>query len=119
MKRIIITLLAILLSASFDASAQQPLPRGYEEKTVKLAENLVRHSKSGNYNKTYHALRQIQRYEWRLDKEQLMNFYSDIQQAVADACVRFDIDDKGKQEMKVIINALFSDELKEATGKFE
>lgn len=119
MKRIIITLFVIILSASFDASAQQPLPKGYEVKTVKLAENLVKCSKSGNYNKTYNALRQIQRYEWRLDKEQLMNFYSDIHQAVADACVKLDIDAEGKQEMKVIIDALFSDELKEACGKFE
>lgn len=118
MKRIIITLFVILLFTSIDANAQQPLPKGYEEKTLKLAENLVKSSKSGNYNKTYHALRQIQKYEWRLDKEQLINFYSDIHQAVADACVKFDIDAEGKQEMKVIIDALFSDELKEASGNF-
>ena len=110
-------ILAIIVFTMFCMSAEAQLPKGYEEKTVKLAENLVKCSKEGNYNKTYHALRKIQKYEFRLQKDQLVTFYADIHEAVAEACEKYGIDEKGRNEMKVIIDALFSDELKEAVNK--
>ena len=109
-------ILAIIIFTMFCISAGAQLPKRYEEKTVKLAENLVKSSKGGNYSKTYHALRQIQKYEYRLQKDQLVTFYSDIHSAVSQACDRYGIDEKGKNEMKVIIDALFSDNLKEAVN---
>ena len=109
MKRI----LAIIVSTMFCICAHAQFPKGYEAKTDRLAENFVKSSMSGNYNKTYQALRNIQKYEYRLTKDQLIAFYSDIHAAVAEACDRNGIDSKGKEEMKVIIDALFSDELKE------
>lgn len=109
-------ILAIIIFTMFCISAEAQLPKGYEAKTVKLAENLVKSSKEGNYNKTYKALRNIQKYEFRLQKEQLVTFYSDIHEAVSQACNRHGIDEKGKNEMKVIIDALFSDNLKEAVN---
>ena len=77
------------------------------------APNLVKCSKEGNYNKTYKALRSIQKYEFRLEKEQLVKFYSDIHAAVAESCEKYGIDESGKKEMWVIVDALFSDKLKE------
>ncbi len=109
-------ILAIIIFTMFCISAGAQLPKGYEEKTVKLAENLVKCSKGGNYNKTYHALRKIQKYEFRLQKDQLVTFYADIHEAVAEACEKYGIDENGKNEMKVIIDALFSDKLKEAVN---
>ena len=108
MKRII--LLIISLSMALSAAAQ--LPKGYENKTEKRAENLVKASKEGNYNKTYNALRKIQRYEYRLDKEQLVKFYTDLHMAVDKACETHGIETEGKEEMRIIIDALFSDDLK-------
>ena len=61
-------------------------------------------------------MRKIQKYEYRLQKDELVVFYSDIHEAVADACDRQGIDQKGKNEMRVIIDALFSDELKSAVN---
>lgn len=113
MKRI----LAIIVFAAFCITGYAQYPKGYEEQTVKLAENLVKCSKEGNYNKTYHALRKIQKYEFRLQKDQLVTFYSDIHEAVAEACEKYGIDENGKVYMKEIIDALFSDELKEAVNK--
>ena len=98
----------------FHAGAQQP--DGYAEKTAKLAENLVRSSKEGNYNKTYKAIRNIQKYEFRLQKDQLVTFYSDIHTAVSEACEKHGIDENGKKEMWAIIDALFSDKLKESVN---
>lgn len=112
MKRI----LAIIVFTMLCINAGAQLPKGYEEKTVKLAENLVKSSKEGSYSKTYNALRKIQKYEFRLQKDQLVTFYSDIHSAVSQACDRYEIDEKGKNEMKVIIDALFSDNLKEAVN---
>lgn len=109
MKRI----LSIIVMALFCMSAAAQLPKGYEEKTAKLADNLVKCSKEGNYNKTYKALRSIQKYEFRLEKEQLVKFYSDIHAAVAESCEKYGIDENGKKEMWVIVDALFSDKLKE------
>ena len=108
MKRLLIFITAILFTMS--ASAQ--MPKGYEMKTEKLAENLVKCSKQGKYNKTYKALRNIQKYEYRLTKEQLFMFYKDIHSQVDKACDKYGLDENGKAEMKVIIDALFSDELK-------
>lgn len=112
MKRIIMTLLMAAISVSaFDAQA---LPKGYEAKTARLAEKLVKCSKTGNYNKTYQALRNIQRYEYRLQsKEELIMFYNDIHDAVEQECDRQGIDAKGKAEMRVIVDSMFSDKLKE------
>ena len=107
-------ILAIIIFTLVCISANAQLPKGYEAKTAKLAENLVKSSKEGNYSRTYHALRKIQKYEFRLQKDQLVTFYSDIHSAVSQACDRYGIDEKGKNEMKVIIDALFSDNLKEA-----
>ncbi len=109
-------ILAIIVFTLFCTCASAQFPKGYEEKTAKLAENLVKCSKEGSYNKTYHALRKIQKYEFRLQKDQLVTFYTDIHEAVSDACDRHGIDEKGKGEMKVIIDALFSDNLKEAVN---
>lgn len=110
MKKILILAACIILgSSAFEADAQKP--RNYEKKTTKLAENLIRHSKEGDYSKTYKALRNIQKYEFRLQKEDLMQFYTDIHAAVEAACERFGIDEQGKTEMKPIIDALFSYEL--------
>ena len=109
-------ILAIIIFTMFCMSAGAQLPKGYEAKTVKLAENLVKSSKEGSYIKTYSALRKIQKYEFRLQKNQLVTFYSDIHHAVSQACDRHGIDEKGKQEMKMIIDALFSDNLKEAVN---
>lgn len=110
-------ILAIIIFTMFCLSANAQLPKGYEAKTMKLAENLVKSSQEGSYNKTYQALRNIQKYEYRLQKDQLIVFYSDIHQAVSKACDRHGIGEKGKSEMKVIIDALFSDELKEAVNR--
>lgn len=110
MKRILV----IITFAAISSIAAAQLPKGYAEKTAKLADNLVRCSKEGNYNKTYKALRQIQKYEYRLQKDQLITFYSDMHEAVSEACSRYGIDDAGTAEMKVIVDALFSDELKES-----
>lgn len=98
---------------TFCLYADAQYPKGHEAKTAKLAENLVRNSKSGDFNKTYQALRSIQKYEYRLTKDQLVAFYSDIHEAVEEACDRHGLDSKGKEDMKVVIDALFSDELKE------
>ena len=89
-------ILAIIIFTMFCISAEAQLPKGYEAKTVKLAENLVKSSRGGNYNKTYKALRNIQKYEFRLQKEQLVTFYSDIHEAVSQACDRHGIEEKGK-----------------------
>ena len=104
---------AIIILGLFCLSAGAQLPKGYEAKTAKLAENLVKSSKEGNYDKTYRALRDIQKYEFRLQKEDLVTFYSDIHAAVSQACGRYGIDEKGKNDMKIVIDALFSDKLKE------
>lgn len=109
MKRII----AIIILGMLCYSASAQLPNGYEEKTEKLANALVRCSKEGNYKKTYKALRNIQKYEFRLQKEQLVQFYSDIHESVSEACEKYGIDENGKKEMSAIIDALFSDRLKE------
>ena len=106
----------IALSLFFITAGAQG-PEGYEDKTAKLADNFVKCSKEGNYNKTYKALRKIQKYEFRLDKDQLVTFYSDLHEAVCDACDRYRIDDDGKNEMKIIIDALFSDNLKESINR--
>lgn len=108
MKRLLISAVAVFFAATLYAQ----MPRGYESKTERLAENLVKCSKQGKYTKTYKALRNIQKYEYRLTKEQLTVFYRDIHSAVAEACNTYDIDETGKLEMKTIIDALFSDELK-------
>ena len=110
-------ILAIIVLSIFCLSAQAQFPKGYEAKTARLAENLVKNSKEGSYNKTYNALRNIQKYQYRLDKDQLIAFYSDIHEAVAQSCDRHGLDGKGKEEMKVIIDALFSDELKNHFAK--
>ena len=109
-------ILVIIVFALTCSIAHAEFPKGYKEKTAKLAENLVKCSKEGNYNKTYNALRKIQKYEYRLQKDELIVFYSDIHEVVAAACDRQGIDEKGKNEMKVIIDALFSDELKTAVN---
>lgn len=113
MKRIFTILILGLLC--FCAEAQQP--KGYEEKTVKLAEALVKSSKEGNFDKTYKAIRKIQKYEFRLQKDQLVTFYSDIHEAVSEACEKYGIDENGKKEMWTIVDALFSDKLKESVNK--
>ena len=110
-------ILAIIVLSIFCLSAQAQFPKGYEAKTARLAENLVKNSKEGSYNKTYNALRNIQKYQFRLDKDQLIAFYSDIHEAVAQSCDRNGIDEKGKNEMRVVIDALFSDELKNIFAK--
>lgn len=115
MRRFFITLSIAVLSML--ATDMQALPKGYEAKTARLAERLVASSMTGNYNKTYQALRNIQRYEYRLQsKEELMRFYNDIHNAVADECDRKGIDAEGKAEMKAIVDALFSDKLREEAG---
>lgn len=112
MKRTFIILSIGILSLL--ATDMQALPKGYEAKTAKLAERLVESSVTGNYNKTYQALRNIQRYEYRLQsKEELMRFYNDIHNAVAGECDRKGIDAEGKAEMKAIVDALFSEKLRE------
>lgn len=116
MKKFFITLSIAVLSML--ATDMQALPKGYEAKTARLAEKLVTSSRTGNYSKTYQALRNIQRYEYRLqNKEELMRFYNDIHTAVAGECDRQGIDAKGKAEMKVIVDALFSDKLREEAGQ--
>lgn len=116
MKRIIFLMICLVMgSMSYQAEAQKP--KDYKEKTVKLADEFVKHSKEGNYNKTYKALRNIQKYEFRLQKEELVSFYTDIHKAVDEACEKYGIDETGHQELQVVIDALFSDELKEAVQK--
>lgn len=112
MRHILMTfLLAVFLTGS-----QEDLPRGYETKTERLAENLVRCSKDGSYNRTYKALRKIQKYEFRLDKEELVRFYSDIHESVKKECIRQGLDEDAQEQMRIIIDALFSDELKQAAN---
>lgn len=113
MKRVLIFITAVFFAIT--ASAQ--MPKGYEVKTERLAKNLVKCSKQGKYNKTYKALRNIQRYEYRLTKEQLFVFYEDIHSEVYKACNEYGLDETGKAEMKVIIDALFSDELKNEVNR--
>lgn len=105
-------ILAVIVFAMLCIGAGAQMPKGYEKKTATLAENLVRCSKEGNYNKTYKALRDIQKYEFRLQKEELVTFYSDIHKAVSESCDRYGIGEEGKDQMWNIIDALFSDELK-------
>ena len=109
-------ILTAIVFAMMCLSAAAQMPKGYEKKTAKLAENLVKCSKDGNYNKTYKALRDIQKYEFRLQKEQLVTFYSDIHEEVSEACEKYGIDEKGKEDMWTIVDALFSDKLKESVN---
>lgn len=95
-------------------SPSSQFPEGYENKTARLAEELVSCSIEGDYAKTYNAMRRIQKYEYRLDKDQLVTFYSDLHKAVEKSCDKHGIDENGKKEMKVIVDALFSDDLKSA-----
>lgn len=111
MKKVILILL--FAAASVISNGIHATPKGYESKTARLAEQLVKNSLTGNYNKTYKALRNIQRYEYRLDKKTLVKFYTDIHEAVARECDAQGIDAEGKAEMSVIVDALFSDKLKE------
>lgn len=113
MKRFISVILASFIVLS--VSAQNP--KESDAKTAKLAENLVKCSREGNYNKTYKALRSIQKYEYHLQKEELVSFYVEIHEAVDKACDRYGIDSMGKVEMKTIVDALFSDELKAAVNQ--
>lgn len=113
MKKILIAAM-IFFCCAFVSDAQQ---KSYSSKTKALAEHFVECSRSGNYNKTYLALRKIQKHQWKLDKEDLMEFYGDIHAAVADACDAQGIDKTGKEEMWIIIDAMFSDELKAAVNK--
>jgi hypothetical protein len=46
----------------------------------------------------------------------LVTFYSDIHTAVSEACEKHGIDENGKKEMWAIIDALFSDKLKESVN---
>lgn len=115
MKRLFI-LTAILLSTITFAQNSR-VTKSQEEKTIQLAENFVKYSKEGDYNKTYKALRQIQKYEYRLDKNQLVSFYSDLHTAVAEACNRYNISPAGQSEMTNIVNALFSQDLKNAVNE--
>lgn len=105
-------ILAVIVFAMLCIGAEAQMPKGYEKKTAALAENLVKCSKGGDYNKTYKALRDIQKYEFRLQKEELVTFYSDIHKAVSESCDRHGIGEEGKGQMWTIIDALFSDELK-------
>ena len=105
-------ILAVIMFAMFCLGAEAQMPKGYEKKTQALAENFVKCSKEGDYNKTYKALRDIQKYEFRLQKEELVTFYSDIHKAVSESCDRYGIGEEGKDQMWNIIDALFSDELK-------
>lgn len=102
---------AAVFSCTVFSDAQQ---KTYSSKTKALAEHFVECSRSGNYNKTYLALRKIQKHQWKLDENNLKTFYGDIHQAVADECDRQGIEAEGKEEMKIIIDAMFSDELKNA-----
>lgn len=115
MKRLFI-ITAILYSTLANAQVIK-FTKSQEEKTIQLAENFVKYSKQGDYNKTYKALRQIQKYEYRLDKKQLVSFYSDIHKAVDDACNKYGITQAGKAEMTHIVDALFSDDLKNAVNE--
>lgn len=112
-------ILVIIVFAFVCSTVQAQFPKDYNEKTARLAENFVKCSKEGNYNKTYKALRNIQKYEFRLQKDELVTFYTDIHEAVAAACDKEGIDENGKREMKVIIDALFSDELKAAVNGYK
>ena len=98
-------ILTAIVFAMMCLSASAQMPKGYEQKTAKLAENLVKCSKEGNYNKTY-----------RLQKEQLVTFYSDIHEGVSEACEKYGIDEEGKETMWAIVDALFSDKLKESVN---
>lgn len=63
MKKTLLIIAGLLIATfSFNADAQKP--KNYEKKTSQLADNLVKCSKEGNYNKTYNALRDIQKYEY-------------------------------------------------------
>ena len=44
-------------------------------------------------------------------------FYDDIHSEVYKACNEYGLDETGKAEMKVIIDALFSDELKNEVNR--
>lgn len=113
MKKIAFIVTCILLAVNvFDADAQKP--KNYEKKTTQLADDLVKCSKEGNYNKTYNALRNIQKFEYKLQKEDLVDFYKDFHKAVDNACNKYGIDEQGTAEMYTIVDALFSDELKKA-----
>lgn len=110
MKKILIGTM-IFFCCAILCDAQQ---KSYDSKTKDLAGHFVECSRSGNYNKTYLALRKIQKYQWKLEKEDLKEFYFGIHQAVADACDEQGISGEGKEEMRIVIDAMFSDELKEA-----
>lgn len=113
MKKTLLIIAGLLIATfSFNADAQKP--KNYEKKTSQLADNLVKCSKEGNYNKTYNALRDIQKYEYKLQKEDLVQFYKDFHKAVDNACNKYGIDEQGTAEMYTIVDALFSDELKKA-----
>lgn len=109
--------ISIIVASLSVLSATAQIPAGYETKIVRLAEELVKCSKEGNYNRTYKSLRNIQKYEYRLEKNQLVRFYSDIHDSVERACDKYGIDSTGKHEMKIIVDALFSDELKSAVNQ--
>ena len=113
MKKILLIVIGVFIAVhGFNADAQKP--KNYEKKTVQLADNLVKYSKEGNYNKTYNALRNIQKYEYKLQKHDLVQFYTDLRKAVENACYKYSIEEDGKGEMLTIVDALFTDELKQA-----
>ena len=104
--------MTVLLLAVFTASAVE-MPKGHELKTQKLAENFINCSKEGNYNKVYKSLRKIQKYQWQLEKEQIVQFYNDIHAAVQNECDRLGLNQEIKDNFRDVIDSMFSIKMRE------
>lgn len=111
MKRLIIGIVAVLTTATY-LSAQE-MPKGYEKKTKALAENFVECSREGNYNKVYHSLRKIQKYQLSLQKEQLVVFHEDLHTQVQSECDRLGLSQDIKDNFREVIESMFSMKLRE------
>lgn len=111
MKQLINIFVAVLVTAT--CLSAQEMPKGYEKKTKALAENFVECSREGNYNKVYHSLRKIQKYQMTLQKEQLVIFHEDLHKEVQAECDRLELSQDIKDNFRDVIESMFSMKLRE------
>lgn len=110
-RRIILTIVTVLLAVTYSSAVE--MPKGHEKKTKALAENFIKCSKQGNYNKIYSSLRDIQKYQWKLEKEQVIQFHEDLNKAVQAECDRLGLGQDVKDSFKEVIESMFSMKLRE------
>ena len=110
-RKIALAIITIFLAIS-SASAVE-MPDGHAKKTKALAENFIKHSRQGDYNKIYTSLRKIQKYQWKLEKEQIVQFYKDLHAAVQVECDRQGLSQDIKDSFKEVIDSMFSMKLRE------